>query len=206
MPTLPLWARALRGIDRLAWYAYHAHEITRDELLFALLEPELRADATVAAYSDMRTYLPGGTTFENGLFGWEESLLEQPSLPRAGRVLLAAAGGGRELKALLARGFGVTAFEPNPVLFEGASSVAAAAKDARVLRATYADLVAAATHEGPLASLAQESFDFVLFGWGSFTHLTERDAQLARRARRIERRGRAEVVVGKGNGRGAQAV
>jgi len=178
MPTLPLWARALRGIDRLAWYAYHAHEITRDELFFAWLRPELRSEATVAAYSEMRTYLPGGTTFEGGLFGWEQTLLERPSIPRSGRVLLAAAGGGRELKALLDRGFEVTAFEPNPVLFDGARRVAAGRGGARVEQASYADLIAAARGVGPLAWLAKESFDYVLFGWGSFTHLTQLDLQL----------------------------
>jgi hypothetical protein len=174
-----LWARALRGFDRLAWYAYHAHEITRDELLFALLDPALRSDATVAAYSDLKTYLPGGATFEGGLFGWEEALLEQPSLPRSGRVLLAAAGGGRELNALLQRGFGVTAFEPNPVFFEAASAVAKHSGNARVVRASYADLIAAAGGAGPLTSLREESFDWLLFGWGSFTHLTQRAEQLA---------------------------
>jgi SAM-dependent methyltransferase len=195
MPPLPLWARALRGIDRLAWYAYHAHEITRDELMFAWLRPELRSDATVAAYSDMRTYLPGGTTFEGGLFGWEEALLARPEVPRAGRVLLAAAGGGRELKALLERGFEVTAFEPNPVLFEGASRVAAGSSGARVVRATYADLVAAVHGTGPLAGLRDESFDFVLFGWGSFTHLTQRDLQLQvlRAARALAPRARLSL-------------
>jgi SAM-dependent methyltransferase len=177
MSTLPLWARALRGIDRLAWYAYHAHEITRDELLFACLEPQLRAEATVAAYSEMRTYLPGGTTFEGGLFGWEQALLERLGIPKSGRVLLAAAGGGRELKALLDRGLSVTAFEPNPVLFEGARQVGSVV--ARVVQASYADLVAAAGGKGPLAEVAGQAFDCVLFGWGSFTHLTERDLQLA---------------------------
>jgi len=179
MSTLPLWARALRRLDRLAWYAYHAHEITRDELFFAWLRPELRSEATVAAYSEMRTYLPGGTTFEGGLFGWEQSLFEHQSIPRSGRVLLAAAGGGRELKALLDRGFQVTAFEPNPVLFEGARRVAEGRAGAKVFRASYADLVSAAEGNGPLALLTEERFDYVLFGWGSFTHLTEDAVQLS---------------------------
>ena len=105
-------------------------------------------------------------------------LLARPEVPRSGRVLLAAAGGGRELKALLDRGFEVTAFEPNPVLFEGASRVAAGSSRARVVRATYADLMAAVNRTGPLAGLNDELFDFVLFGWGSFTHLTRAELQL----------------------------
>ncbi len=179
MPPLPLWARALRQFDRLAWYAYHAHEITRDELLFALLAPELRSDATVAAYSNLKTYLPGGITFEGGLFGWEESLLEHASIPRSGHVLLAAAGGGRELNALLERGFTVTAFEPNLRFFKAASGVAARFNNAQILRGSYDDLVRAADGSGPLATLSKQSFDWVLFGWGSFTHLTRHVQQLA---------------------------
>jgi hypothetical protein len=178
MPSLPLWARALRRFDRAAWFVHHIHEITRDELLFAWLRPDLRSTMTVAAYSKMRTYLPGGSTFEEGLFGWERQLFAQPSIPRRGRVLLAAAGGGRELKGLLQSGYSVCAFEPNPVLFEGARRVAGDFDTAELIPASYADLVAAASAQGPLAHIREQPFDWVLFGWGSFTHLTERSVQL----------------------------
>jgi hypothetical protein len=179
MPSLPLWARALRAVDRIAWYAYHAHEIARDELLFAWLRPELRATATVDAYSDMRTYLPGGATFLAGLFPWEEALLAQPCIPRTGRVLLAAAGGGRELKALVERGYSVTAFEPNPVLFGGAKQVAAGSDLVQLIRGAFVDLIAAADGHGKLASIRGQDFDWILFGWGSFTHVTDRREQVA---------------------------
>jgi len=179
MPSLPLWARALRALDRATWVAYHAHEIARDEILFAWLHPDLRSMATVAAYSEMRTYLPGGETFESGLFNWELSLLARPEVPRSGRVLLAAAGGGRELKALGERGYSVTAFEPNPVLFEGVLQVATSLRAVQVLRAAFADLAPAVNGDGPLAGLRTQVFDWVLFGWGSFTHITERDEQAA---------------------------
>lgn len=180
---LPLWARALRGFDRVARSGFLVHQIVRDELLLAWLRPELREALTTATYSDLLDYLPGGATFEAGLFGWEEALLELPSTPRSGRVLLAGAGGGRELKALLARGYDVTAFEPNPVLFEGACRVASGHRTARVLRGTYADLVRAAEGRGALAELRAQSierpFDWVWFGWGSFAHVTDRAEQIA---------------------------
>src|SRR5450432_8359 len=133
MSHLPLWARALRGLDRVAWYAYQGHQIARDELLFAWLKPELRSKLTVLAYDDMSSYLPGGTTFEEGLFGWERSLFAEACIPKTGRVLLAAAGGGRELKALLEAGYSVTAFEPNPRLFEGAQQVAASSPSVELI-------------------------------------------------------------------------
>jgi hypothetical protein len=163
----------------MAWFGYHAHEITRDEVLFAYLKPELRAIATVAAYSDMRTYLPGGATFSAGLFRWEEAMFASSCIPRSGHVLLAAAGGGRELKALVERGYSVTAFEPNPVLFQGARQVAAKESSVDLHRATYSDVVQAASGEGVLSSLRGRKFDWVLFGWGSFTHVTDQEEQLA---------------------------
>jgi hypothetical protein len=178
--ALPLWARALRVADRYAWYAYHAHEVVRDEVFLAWLAPEQRAELTVLAYSDLATYLPGGSTFEGGLFEWERVMFANALIPRTGRVLLAAAGGGRELKALCEAGYEVLAFEPNPRLFAGAESVARSyAGKARLLQARYADLGAAARGQGPLAALSNTTFDWVLFGWGSFTHVTEQSEQLA---------------------------
>jgi hypothetical protein len=179
MPKLPLWARALRNLDRIAWNSYQVHQVLRDEMLFAWLKPELRGALTVLAYSDMRSYLPGGATFEEGLFDWERALFADPVIPRTGRVLLAAAGGGRELKALLDAGYSVTAFEPNPDLWRGAVRVASAHPGALVLNAEYSDLEGAVDGRGPLARIRDQHFDWVLFGWGSFTHLTETTAQLA---------------------------
>lgn len=179
MAALPVWAKLLRRADRLAWYAYHAHEIVRDETLFAWLAPELRAELTVLSYSDMATYLPGGATYEAGLFPWERALWANPLVPKGGRVLLAAAGGGRELRALCQSGYEVEAFEPNPLLFEGARATSEGFSKASVLAGTYADLVSAVEQrQGPLAPLAERRFDWVLFGWGSFTHVTEPAQQL----------------------------
>jgi hypothetical protein len=134
----------------------------------------------------MATYLPGGTTYEGGLFAWERALLEDARIPRSGRVLLAAAGGGRELRALCQAGYEVTAFEPNPDLLSGARATGQAFPRARVLEGSYADLVnAVEAGTGPLAELSVRSFDWMLLGWGSFTHVTEpREQALVLRAAR----------------------
>lgn len=180
MPALPVWVKLLRRIDRFAWYAYHAHEIVRDEVLFAWLRPELRGELTLLAYSDMATYLPGGATYQGGLFPWERQLLSHSLIPKGGRVLLGAAGGGRELLALAEAGYEVVAFEPNPTLLGGARATAERFPGTRVVSAAYGDLVQAATAgSGPLADLVKSHFDWVLLGWGSFTHVTEPADQLA---------------------------
>jgi SAM-dependent methyltransferase len=179
MMSVPLWVRVLQRTDRLAWYAYHGYEVLRDELLIAWLDPAQRESVIERAYREQRVYLPGGTTFERGLFQWERTLLERPEVPRAGRVLLAAAGGGRELKALAQRGYDVTAFEPNPVLREGAQQVAAQC-GGLVLDGAYADLSLALHGRGPLRVLrARAPYDLVVLGWGSITHVLEEDDRLA---------------------------
>jgi hypothetical protein len=179
--SVPRWVRVIQTIDRAAWYAFHGFEVVRDELLLAWVDPAQRGAVIENAYRAQSVYLPGGTVFERGLFAWERSLLARPEVPASGKVLLAAAGGGRELKALIERGFEVCAFEPNPVLREGALQVAHARPDSRsiVLDGLFADLGAAARGEGPLAALAQRApFDLVMLGWGSITHVLSQQEQL----------------------------
>jgi SAM-dependent methyltransferase len=176
--TLPVWARALELSGRAAHYAHALEELVREELLLALLPARHRSEFTLLAYSRLSVYLPGGETFQWGLVPWERRVLEHPALPRKGRVLLAGAGGGRELQALAERGFSVFAFEPTDALLKGAQQVAAKCGDSRCVKASYLDLVSAVSGSGPLASIPTP-VDLVYFGWGSFTHLTKTDEQLA---------------------------
>lgn len=170
---VPLWVRAVQGTDRLAWYAYRAQEVARDELLCTWVPADSRHAVTAHVYARQEAYLPGGTAFETGLFDWENRVLSAPPFPTTGRILLGAAGGGRELRVLCERGFEVVAFEPNDTLRAGAEAVAKRHPKARVIAAAYDDLVAATTDgTGPLAeTLAQAPFDAVVLGWGSLTHL-----------------------------------
>lgn len=179
--TVPLWARGLAAVDRAAWYAYRAQEVVRDELLRAFLTAKQREEMTTLAYEKQTTYLPGGERFETGLFPWEAAVLDDPAFPRGGRVLLTAAGGGRELAALLERGWDVVAFEPNDVLRAGCEAVARSHPGSRVLAGTYADMIrAATTGGGPLDALrGLGPFDATILGWGSLTHVTDPDEQAA---------------------------
>jgi hypothetical protein len=178
--SVPAWVKLLRRTDQLVWYAYRFHAVLRDELLFAWLDPAQRDAVTQHAYSRQHIYLPGGATFERGLFDWEKTALALPQVPRTGRVLLGAAGGGRELQGLAAMGYEVTAFEPNPTLLEGTRAIARRWGDrVTVLQGTYDDMIAAACEgTGPLASLRERGgFDLVIFGWGSFTHVIDPSRQ-----------------------------
>lgn len=181
----PFWVRALLAADRLAIRAQTIREGLRDELLLAWIDPADRASLTAALYASQPTYLPGGHRFRSGLFTWERRALESPLFPRSGRVLLGASGAGRELVALLERGFDVVAFDPCAAFVDAARRVAPAAE---VIHASYDDLVAAAEGRGgPLAATITASFDAVLLGWGSLSHVLpfERRVALLRALRTV---------------------
>jgi hypothetical protein len=139
-------------------------------IVCAAVPPRRHATVTAWCYAlARRGYRPGFGAFVAGLHDWEAAALDGPPFPRTGRVLLGGAGSGRELRALLDRGFTVTAFEPSS-LWTSARSIGGSA--ATVLRGSYDDLVRAVTkHEGPLRTIGDERFDLIVLGWGSLSHI-----------------------------------
>lgn len=179
---VPLWARAFLAADKLAMRVTNAREALRDELFLALIPPSNRADLTAALYAEQTTYLPGGHRFQSGLFDWETRAFDSALFPKSGRILLGAAGAGRELIALLDRGYRVVAFDPCDTFVDAARRIASRSPErATVVRASYADLArAAAGHDGPLAFLRREPpFDAVVLGWGSLSHVSPSSERLA---------------------------
>ena len=149
-------------------------------MLWAWFGPQRREAVNQIICGRAGTYLPGGATFERGLFDWERRAITEPPFPPAGRILLGGAGGGRELVQLCRMGFDVVAFEPSGQLCEGARRAVSSSPNSAVVRASYRDLVTAAQeHTGPLAAhVLDASFDAVLFGWTSFDYVfTELDRQ-----------------------------
>lgn len=169
---VPLWIRALLAVDHAALRIENLREGLRDELLLAWVPPADRAALTATLYADQSTYLPGGHRWKSGLFPWEKKVFDAPLFPRAGRALVGAAGAGREVMALIDRGFSVVAFDPCEPFVEAARAVAPADR-ATLVRASYADLVEAATQgEGPLREPCRgPAFDVVVLGWGSLSHV-----------------------------------
>lgn len=177
----PLWVRALLAADHAAIRVQNLRESLRDELLLAYVDPKDRAPLTAALYADQSTYLPGGHRFQSGLFTWERRALDSPHFPRTGRVLVGASGAGREVVALLERGYDVVAFDPCAAFVDAARRVA---PNARVFQASYEDLINAATGsfprtENPLTSALTAPFDAILLGWGSLCHVTPYASRLA---------------------------
>ena len=176
---VPLWVRAILSLDRTAARLENARAGLRDEALLAWIPLAERAALTAAIYAEQATYLPGGHRFEGGLFTWEHEALASPTFPRSGRVLLGAAGAGRELVALVARGYEVVAFDPCEPFATAAKSVAPANR-ATSVHASYADLVdAVAGRGGPLADVVTgKPFDAIILGWGSLSHVVPSSARI----------------------------
>lgn len=168
---VPFWVKALLAVDRATLRLDSLRDGLRDELLLAWIPQEERAGLTAAVYASQQTYFPGGHRFRSGLFPWEKKAFDSPLFPRSGRVLVGAAGAGRELVALVERGFDVVAFDPCAPFAEAARGVADPTKST-VIHASYGDLVAAAEGRGgPLASAVAGAFDAVVLGWGSLSHV-----------------------------------
>lgn len=174
---VPLWVRAFLAADHLATRAQNVRESLRDELLLAWIAPSERALLTAALYARQPTYLPGGYRFQSGLFGWERRALGSPLFPRSGRVLVGACGAGREVVALLERGYHVVAFDPCAEFVDAARRVAPSAE---ITCASYEDLIASSSGQpGPLTSAIAAPFDAVILGWGSLSHVTPSRTRLA---------------------------
>ncbi len=119
------------------------------------------------------------TVEESALYDWEERWFSRVLPEPPGTLLVAACGGGREIGALLARGYEVTGFEPAERPRDHA--LALYGGDAEILDADFAALTAAVDGDtrSPLAEVAERRFDAVILGWGSFTHVASPDQRAA---------------------------
>jgi hypothetical protein len=175
---IPLWLRAL---DRMAGVAERFARLVaavRDESAMAWTPPSERPRLTSLIFDRQRSYAPGGRIFTLGLLGWEHEILAPP-FPSRGRILIGGAGGGREVMALIARGYQVVAFDPAPELVRAGSPTVEAA-GGTLLHASYADIVRAANGEPtPLGDVFATPFDGVLLGWGSLSLVITDDERLA---------------------------
>lgn len=177
---MPRWLRAALAAERAAGAVARGVSLLVEEMALAWVPPHRRDAVTAAVYGAQRMYLAGSPHFEQGLFDWESRALAAPEFPRAGRILLGGAGGGREARALASMGYSVIGFDPSVRLVER-SATALAGLPATVVHAGYGDLIAAARGEpGPLSDVPRSPpVDAVVLGWASFSHLMAGEQRLA---------------------------
>lgn len=157
-------------LDAAVYRAVNLHDSVRDEVFLAWVPPDERTALTTALYSRERSYMPGRGHVERGLFPAEEYALRARPLAPGSRILLGAAGTGRELVTLVERGYEVIAFDPCASFAEAARSIAPQVK---FVDASYEDIVHAVSRgTGPLAFLKNgPPIDAIMFGWGSLSHV-----------------------------------
>lgn len=112
---------------------------------------------------------------EAGLHPWEESWLRRELPTAPARVLVGAAGTGREALVLAKWGYRVDAFEPAK---RPASHCATALSGAaRVVRGCFDDLIATVLEGAstPLSEFGSQHYDAVLLGWGGLSHVLRRE-------------------------------
>ena len=103
-----------------------------------------------------------------GLWDWEAAAVER-AFPDGGRIAVTGAGAGREVHALLERGFDAVGYEPNATLVEAGRQVLGRHGHADRLRPAARDAFPAGTG----------ALDGVLIGWGSYMLIPARRRRLA---------------------------
>jgi hypothetical protein len=159
-----------------------------DGFWLGMLDRDSLAQFDEAHYETRRERVGGGAAYRydddqwnlRGLFAWERAAVEE-HFPSNGRIVVTGAGGGREVLALLERGYDAVGYEPHP----------------RLVRAGSA-LLEERGHPHRLFLSRRDTFpaeagacDAVVVGWGSY-------ALMPGRRRRIEflRGARACLPVG----------
>jgi len=67
----PAIVRVFAVFDRIFSALWRTFKMVRDETLWAWASKSQRERANRAIYAGLKTYYPGGATFEQGLFPWE---------------------------------------------------------------------------------------------------------------------------------------
>ena len=155
MSRPPGWLTVyLRG-DRLLEALVQRVRGIWDGVWLGLLDQQQLARLDQAYYDGEAVYLTEAHN-RRGFFPWEEHVVQEHLVPGS-RVLVTGAGGGREVLALLERGFDAQGYEPNVALAAFGSSL------------TATDGFGARVHvSGRSVVPAGVTADAVVLGWGSY--------------------------------------
>ena len=163
-------ARLLHA-SRLVDWCFRRFEGVRRELVLALASDRLLASYNDLTYARSESYHPGSAVYRDALHPWEEAALAGHFPEPPARVLIGAAGGGREAAALVKRGFAVVAFEPSPLVKLMAASRRPGAP-LEIYEARYDQLPRVRALDGREIDLRDGGpFDAGILGWASFSHL-----------------------------------
>jgi len=144
-----------RWVNRLGRFASAMHEgfwlgrLNADEL-----------NAVTAEHFDQSQYYASTEHNLSGFFGWEKSVVDQ-FFRRGSRILVAGAGGGREVLALRKAGFDAEGFECSVPLVRASEQIFDRLGESRYVTLCEPDRVP----QGP------RIYDGLVVGWTVYTHI-----------------------------------
>lgn len=168
-PAERILATLLRGQGALELLSARAGNFLSG-LALGLLDDAALVRLTISSY-DRR-----GTYNAQQIREWEVEWFEADLPPAPARLLVGAAGSGREVAHLEAQGYDVLAFEPAHRYVCNANLTGGLGRP--MLEGSYDDLLDQAS---PLYQQLSSSspFDAILLGWGSITHVPGQDRRIA---------------------------
>jgi hypothetical protein len=166
-----IWRGRLIGwsfeLDRIA----RVLAIVREEVAFRILGDKDWSELGRSMYSRAAKYSPGSAHNESGLFAFERDAIEGAFPPPPASIIVGACGGGRELFALVERGYRIAAaYDPVAIFIE------ALRNDPRLFESK--DRISVGSHQAidsitAIAELRHDEkpVDAVIVGWGSYAHI-----------------------------------
>lgn len=162
---------ALRQAARLIYLVHKIHDVfwkALADLVVLTLSEKYAAAWTHFHYSSRSGQYVHDTYNNSGLYAWERRAIEDSFPKPPARILLTAAGGGREAIALSQLGYEVVAMEPEAQFYSELAKAAASDESLTAMQTSHEQLIANSPTDLPV-------FDGVVIGWGSFSHLPKRD-------------------------------
>ncbi len=158
-----LFKRAYRWFNRLVRLTSAVHE----GFWLGCLTPDDLNALTASHYQQSREYSSSKHNLR-GLFDWEVPVLDRYFPPRS-HILVAAAGGGREVLALRRAGFQAEGFECSPTMQQASDALFDQLDEPRGVVLCAADEVP----PGP------PIYDGLIVGWTAYTHIPTRRRRIA---------------------------
>ncbi|MFZ0278814.1 MAG: class I SAM-dependent methyltransferase [Candidatus Sulfotelmatobacter sp.] len=152
-----------RWLNRLGRFASAMHE---GFWLGCLGADEL--NAVTAEHFDQSKYYASTEHNLSGFFGWEKSVVDR-FFQRGSRILVAGAGGGREVLALRKAGFDAEGFECSVPLVRASEQIFERLGESKYVTFCEADGVP----EGP------RTYDGLVVGWTVYTHIPTKVRRVA---------------------------
>jgi SAM-dependent methyltransferase len=178
------WCRVQARIARVLVRPYALRQLADSVQRFSgamfseFLTTDEKSRLTVRIYDFYPTY----RDVLDRLDEWEEAWFTRRLPPAPARILVGGCGTGREVTALVRRGYRVDAFEPAPVFVAETkrrlTEMARKAQPAHVIQLSYEQLSAlvlddAVSGHSDAVTLGSQRFDAVLLGCGSLSHVLD---------------------------------